>query len=94
MAMAAPKGRKMRARDGERVLFANVASDIIERLDAGAAVLGCSRAAYLEEFVRRMPVDEFGLPSWVHDEVDQEQLPLRLAELAKRLQEESNKTAA
>jgi hypothetical protein len=95
MAMAGVKGRKRRDRDGEKVLFANVDGDIIERLDAGAAVLGWSRAAYLEEFIRRSQVDEFGLPSWVHDEVGQDQLPLRLAALANRqMQEESTTNAA
>lgn len=91
--MAAPKGRKQRERDGEKVLFANVACDIIDRLDVGAAALGWSRAAYIEEFVRRMPVDEYGVPSWVRDEVDDAQLLLRLQELM-RLREERDTSAA
>ena len=59
--MAATKGRRMRRRDGERVLFANVGSDVIERLDAGAITTNMSRGAYLEQLIRAMPVDDRGL---------------------------------
>ena len=91
------KGRKKREQDGELVLFANVGRDVMERLDAGAAVLGWSRARYLEAFIRQVQVDELGLPAWVHEEVDKDQLPLRLAELAaeqKQQRGESGQQAA
>ena len=68
--MAAPKGRPMRKRTGERALYAEVASDIIERLDAGAAVMNVTRAAYIERLVRALPVDERGLPLILADQVN------------------------
>jgi hypothetical protein len=74
--MGAPKGRKQRVKDGERALFANVGGDVIERLDAGAASLNLSRGAYIEHLVRSMPIDERGLPPWVAELADAEQLPL------------------
>ena len=74
--MGAPKGRKQRDRDGERVLFANVGADVIDVLDAGAAAMNMSRGAYVERLVRGMPVDERGLPPWMAELADTEQLPL------------------
>lgn len=74
--MGAPKGRKQRERDGARVLFANVGDDVIERLDVGAAELNMSRGAYVERLIREMPVDERGLPPWLAELADAEQLPV------------------
>jgi hypothetical protein len=74
--MGAPKGRRQRDRDGERALFANVGADVIDRLDAGAKTLNLSRGAYIELLVRTMPVDDRGLPPWLADLADAEQLPL------------------
>ena len=74
--MGAPKGRPKRQRDGERTLFVNVGADVIERLDAGATALNMSRGAYVELLVRAMPVDERGLPPWLAELADAEQLPL------------------
>jgi hypothetical protein len=74
--MGAPKGRRQRDRDGERALFVKVGEDVIERLDAGAAVLNMPRGAYVELLVRRMLVDERGLPPWLAEKADAEQLPL------------------
>ncbi len=74
--MGAPKGRKQRERDGARVLFANVGDDVIDRLDAGAAELNMSRGAYVERLIREMPVDERGLPPWLAELADAEQLPV------------------
>ena len=82
--MAAPKGRPQRARNGERALYAEVAPDIIERLEAGAVALNLSRAAYIERLVREMPVDERGLPPWLAELADAEQLPLMQQEEPKR----------
>lgn len=76
--MAAPKGRPQRERDGEKVLFVRAAADVIERLEAGAVALNMSRAAYVEMLVREMPVDWRGLPSWLADKADADQLPLNL----------------
>ena len=78
--MGAPKGRKQRDRDGERVLFANVGADVIERLDAGAAEMNMSRGAYVERLVREMPVDERGLPPWMAELADAERLPVNQRE--------------
>jgi hypothetical protein len=66
--MAAPKGRQMRKRAGERALYADVAVDIIERLDAGAAVMNVTRAAYIERLIRALPVDDRGLPLVLADQ--------------------------
>jgi hypothetical protein len=74
--MGAIKGRPKRRVDGDRTLFANVGGDVIERLDAGAVALNISRAAYIERLVREMPVDERGLPAWMAEQADAEQLPL------------------
>ena len=74
--MGAPKGRKQREQDGERPLFVKVGNDVVDRLDAGARSLNLSRGAYIEHLVRSMPVDERGLPPWLADEADAEQLPL------------------
>jgi hypothetical protein len=82
--MGAPKGRPKRRVDGDRTLFANVGGDVIERLDAGAAAVNMTRAAYIEHLVRSMPVDERGLPPWLVDEADQGQLPLGRGEEPER----------
>lgn len=74
--VAAPKGRRQRDKDGERALFANVGADVIARLDVGAAALNMSRGAYIEHLVREMPVNERGLPSWLAELANVEQLPL------------------
>jgi hypothetical protein len=74
--MAAPKGRPHRLVVGERTLFAKVGGDVIDVLEAGAAATNMTRAAYIERLVRAMPVDERGLPPWLADSVDAEQLPL------------------
>lgn len=78
--MGAPKGRPKRKVDGDRTLFANVGGDVIDRLDDGAAALNMTRAAYLERLVREMPVDERGLPPWMAEVADAEQLPLTARE--------------
>jgi hypothetical protein len=75
--MAAPKGRPKRARNGERALYATVATEIIDRLNAGAVTMNVTRAAYIELLVGTMPVDERGLPPWLARLVDAEQLSLR-----------------
>lgn len=72
--MGAPKGRPKRQRDGDRTLFANVGADVIERLEAGAVALNMTRAAYIERLVREMPVDSRGLPRWLAEIADVEQL--------------------
>jgi hypothetical protein len=74
--MGAPKGRRQREQDGERPLFVKVGNDVVDRLDDGARSLNLSRGAYIEHLIRSMPVDERGLPPWLADEVDAEQLPL------------------
>jgi hypothetical protein len=74
--MGAPKGRPKRLIDGDRTLFANVGGDVIDRLDAGAAAVNMTRAAYIERLVREMPVDEQGLPPWMAEHAAAEQLPL------------------
>ena len=74
--MPAPKGRKQRAKNGDRPLYAQVDADVIERLNDGAAALNLSRGAYIEVLVRLMPVDERGLPPWLAELADAEQLPL------------------
>jgi hypothetical protein len=63
--MAAPKGRPHRARNGERTLYATVAAEVIDRLNAGAVTMNLTRAAYIELLVGTMPVDERGLPPWL-----------------------------
>ena len=63
--MPARKGRPQRERNGERALYAQVDTDVIERLNAGAIALNVSRAAYIELLVRGMPVDDRGLPLWL-----------------------------
>ncbi len=74
--MPAPKGRKQRERNGERALYAQVGSDVVDLLDLGAAALNLSRGAYIERLLRGLPVDERGLPPWLAAEADAEQLPL------------------
>ena len=74
--MPAPKGRPQQEKKGEAALYAQVAPDVIARLNAGAAALNISRGAYIDRLVRSMPVDERGLPPWLADEADAEQLPL------------------
>jgi hypothetical protein len=76
--VGAPKGRPKRQVDGDRTLFANVGGDVIERLDAGAVALNMTRAAYIERLVREMPVDDRGLPLWLAEAADAEQLPLAI----------------
>jgi hypothetical protein len=73
--MGALKGRPKRQRDGDHPLFARVSTDVIDRLDAGAAALHMSRAAYVERLLLEMPVDDEGLPPWLLIWRD-EQLPL------------------
>lgn len=74
--MPPPKGRPQREKKGECGLYAQVATDVVARLNAGAAALNISRAAYIERLVREMPVDERGLPTWLAELADSEQLPL------------------
>lgn len=74
--MAAPKGRPHRTRNGERALYATVATEIIDRLNDGASAMNLTRAAYIEMLVGTMPVDERGLPPWLARLVDAEQLSL------------------
>lgn len=82
--MGAPKGRAKRRVDGDRTLFANVGGDVIDRLDAGAVAINMTRAAYIEHLIRSMPVDQRGLPPWLADEADAEQLPLGRGEEPER----------
>jgi hypothetical protein len=82
--MGALKGRRQRTRDGERTLFANVGVDVISVLDAGAAALNLSRGAYIEHLIREMPTDERGLPPWLAERADAEQLPLTTREEPER----------
>jgi len=76
--MAAPKGRQRSDEPigNTNVLYVRVTDEALAVLDAGAAALGLTRSAYAELFIRRVPVDERGLPSWTRERVDAEQLPL------------------
>ncbi len=62
------------------MLYAEVATDVVDLLEAGAVALNVTRAAYIEELVRGMPVDERGLPPWLAAKADAEQLPLATGE--------------
>lgn len=70
--MGAVKGRTHRrqGQGGTEILYARIDQDVMAMLDAGAAAAGCSRVAYLQELLSRMPRDERGVPPWLHDLVD------------------------
>jgi hypothetical protein len=74
--MPAPKGRPQQEKKGECALYAQVAPDVVARLNAGAAALNISRGAYIDRLVRLMPVDDRSLPPWLAEMADAEQLPL------------------
>jgi hypothetical protein len=88
--MGAVKGRIHRrpGRGGTEILYARVDEDVMAMLDAGASAAGCSRVAYLQELLSRMPRDERGVPPWLHDLVDSQG---RLFETSR---EESDQSAA
>jgi hypothetical protein len=76
MPMPALKGRPRQEKKGEAALYAQVAPDVIARLNAGAAALNISRGAYIDRLVRLMPVDDRSLPPWLAELADAEQLPM------------------
>jgi hypothetical protein len=68
--MGAIKGRTRRRQGGTEKLYVRVDQDVIDLLDAGAEAARCSRVAYLEELLLRMPRDARGIPPWLQDLVD------------------------
>jgi hypothetical protein len=56
-------------------LFGRVAPEVKAKVDRAADAMGISQSRALEEFIRRVDVDEHGRPNgWAGD--DQEELPL------------------
>lgn len=74
--MAALKGRRQRAPGGATVAVqVRVSPEIRTVMEAGAARLGISLAAYVEEVFRKLDVDPaYGVPSWAVDQIRREQL--------------------
>ena len=76
--MPARKGVPMRSPDPDRVkTLVELDPDVRAVLDRLKVVLNQPLAVVVEEFIRNAPKDEVtGLPVWVVNRVDAEQLPL------------------